>query len=207
MRTPAVLLGLALWALAGSLAAPPASAQAISATTADGRRVILNPDGTWRWAEQAAGRGTIPAGSQKLLNGKRVPYGIWFNEGKWAAKEDAAQGARTYMLTHTRGDGYAMVIEERLEASLDALRRVAIENAKKAAADATVVREERRQVNGLEVLLLQIDATINQIPFSYLGYYYTGAQGAVQIVTFTGRNLLREYEPDFLDLLNGFVIK
>ena len=100
-----------------------------------------------------------------------------------------------------------MVIEERLEASLDGLRRVAVENAKKAAADAVVVRDERRQVNGLEVLLLQIDATINQIPFSYLGYYYTGAQGSVQIVTFTGRNLLREYEPDFLDLLNGFVIK
>ena len=199
-----VLLGCGL--LAAALAAP-AAAQPIPATTADGRRVILNPDGTWRWAEQAAVRGSVPAGSQKLLSGKRVPFGIWFNEAKWRPQEDPEPGPRTYMITHARGDAYAMVIEERLEASLDALRRVAVENAKKAAPDAAVVREERRTVNGLEVLLLQIDATIRQVPFSYLGYYYTGPQGSVQVVTFTGRNLLREYEPDLLDFLNGLVMK
>jgi len=48
---------------------------------------------------------------------------------------------------------------------------------------------------------------IFQIPFTYLGYVYSGTQGTVQFLAYTGRNLVKEYEADFLELLGGLVIE
>jgi hypothetical protein len=39
----------------------------------------------------------------------------------------------------------------------------------------------------------------------YNGYYYSGEDGIVQFLTFTGKSLFGEYEKDFYNLLNGFV--
>ena len=40
----------------------------------------------------------------------------------------------------------------------------------------------------------------------YCGYFYAGENGTVQVVTYTAKTLLPEYEKEFMDLLDGFVV-
>jgi len=63
------------------------------------------------------------------------------------------------------------------------------------------------QVNGAEVLMLRLEGTIQGIAFTYFGYYFGGPAGSVQVVTYTGQNLFKEFRPDFEDLLNGLKVQ
>ncbi len=38
----------------------------------------------------------------------------------------------------------------------------------------------------------------------FQGYYYSGTQGTVQVLTWTHRGVLEEYRADFEEFLNGF---
>ena len=69
------------------------------------------------------------------------------------------------------------------------------------------VREKRRRVNGTEVLMLEIDTSLRGVPLTYLGYFYGGSPGTVQLLTFTGRNLVDEFRADFEEFLNGLTVK
>jgi hypothetical protein len=40
--------------------------------------------------------------------------------------------------------------------------------------NAILVFKEKRRVNGVDVWLLKTDATIDKIPLSFCGYYYSG---------------------------------
>ena len=98
-----------------------------------------------------------------------------------------------------------MVLSERLQLSPETLKGVVLNNARQAAPDAKIDFEERRVVNGRQILCLQIAGTTQGIPFRYFGYYYAGSEGTVQVLTYTGENLFEEYKGDFEELLNGFV--
>ena len=90
--------------------------------------------------------------------------------------------------------------------TLEALRTIALDNGKEAAPDIKVVKEDRRVVNGKEILFMQLEGTITGIPFTYLGYYYAGPAGTIQTLTMTGQNLLDEYRGDMMEFLNGFTV-
>jgi len=187
-------------------AAAPLLAQGpIRATTEDGRKVILSPDGSWRFATPGAAPATSsarPASATERVELLKGRMALYFDPGKWRASKSAESGRLTF--AHTSGDGYAMVISERLEMPLQALRTIAINNAKEAASDARLVSEEERTVNGLTVLCMHLEGTLSSVKFDYLGYYYTGPEGSVQVITYTGHNLFPEYKPEFETFLNGF---
>ena len=63
--------------------------------------------------------------------------------------------------------------------------------------------EATRQVNGTELLCLQIKGTIQGVAFIYFGYYYSSDAGTVQMITYTGQNLFEEFQSDFEEFLNG----
>jgi hypothetical protein len=135
----------------------------------------------------------------EILNGKAS---VSVNPKKWKETKSAEAGRQEFQ--HVKGDGYAMVISERIQVPIDQLRKIAFGNVSKEANDARVVEEQHRRVNGIDVLLLRIEGTISGIPFTYLGYYYGGAAGTVQVITYTGQNLFKEYRKDFEEFLNGF---
>lgn len=199
------LIAAASLALPLSPLAPlPLSAQE-RATTASGKVVLLYPDGTWKYASDssAAGRGRSGRATAKvdLARGKAALY---FDPAKWKITKSDEPGRTS--LTHMDGDGYALIIAERIQLSLDGLRQIALDNAREAAPDIQVVAEQNRRINGLDVLSLQLTGTIQGITFTYLGYYYTGKEGAFQLLTYTVSNLFDEYRADFEDLLDGFVL-
>jgi hypothetical protein len=197
--------------LAALLLAPAAAPQAdLTATTADGRKVILRSDGSWKFTEAAkpaAAPANVPSFTRpatatarvELITGKAA---LAYDPKKW--RKDESDENNVTALVHSTGDGYAKIIAERIEMPLDAMRKVAISNARDAAPDMEVVRDEMRRVNGVDVLCLEMRGQVEGIPIVYFGYYYTGKEGSIQLLTYTGQNLIDEYQKDFEELLAGF---
>ncbi len=193
----------------------PTFSQEIKATTADGRDVTLNPNGTWQYVEQTGTPSRLdselpqlfkPKSATALLRGKRVKYGLWYDRSKWILDQNIDNASAEFELTHVEGDRYIVIIPERIQIPLETLRIAAIANAKKVAPDTRVSFEEKRLVNNKKLLCLKMDATIQGIPVSYINYYYSGKAGAVQLMSYTGQNLFEEYQSDIMDLLNGFEV-
>ncbi len=126
---------------------------------------------------------------------------VQFDAKKWTSSELAEAGR--FSLKHKTGDGYGLLITERVPIPLESFPQIALENAKKADPNAKITFQEKRTVNGLEVWFLKMEAVVKGIPLSYRGYYYSGSKGAVQLLTFTSAGLMAEYENDFMALLNG----
>lgn len=182
----------------------------IRATTEDGRKVLLYPDNTWKLAAAPAqptsgsSSFTKPASATKVVDIHAGTTRLSYDPARWTP--EASTDRTRMMFQHVDGDGYALVIRERLQMSLDALKEVALSNAMQAAPDARIVFEESRVVNGTKLLCLIIEGTTSGVAFTYYGYYYSGKPGIVQLVTYTGQNLFEEYKPDFENFLNGFEV-
>ncbi len=186
------------------------SAGVIDATTGDGKRVILKPDGTWAYAKpppaKATGKGfKRPATSTKVLKSKKGFYEIWYDPSKWISNPPSNPEAE-FEFRHSSGDAYGMAIAERLAMPMATLKQVAINNAKNAAPDLKVVQQGERTVNGTKVTWMKMNGTIEGIKFTYYGYYWTGGAGSLQLVMYTGQNLFNEFKKDFDAFLNGLVI-
>ncbi|HET8633810.1 MAG TPA: hypothetical protein VFL88_06655 [Gemmatimonadales bacterium] len=186
------------------LTAAPLAAQ-IPATTADGRAVMLYDNGTWKYAavaDSAPARRSVASTSKiDILQGKAALY---YDPSKWV--ETASDEPGRTMLTHVNGDGMAMIVAERLSMPLQTLRKIALDNARKASPDVRVISERQLTVGGRAMLEMEFSGTMDGIPFTYLGRYYTGKAGSIQMLTFTGSNLFPEYEPDFREILSGFEV-
>jgi len=179
------------------------------ATRVDGTVVLLYPDGTWKpdtvqrgAASHAVANYSTPgaaSASLPILNGATLSY----NPSKWTPVASGKPGR--LQLNHASGDGYAMVIAERLEIPIHSFKNIVLQNARGAAPDAEVKVDEERQVNGTPVTCMEITGTTQGIPFHYFGYYYSGKGGSIQVITYTGESLFEQYRTDFQELLNGFV--
>ena len=185
----------------------------VKATTEEGRKVLLNADGTWKYAEPlkvAPGAVVAAAGYTRSKTAtERVKtvvdkFSLWMDPDVWT--QDKSDDPNRLEFSHKKGDAYALVIAERIGMPLESLMDVAIANAKEAAPDLKVTFKETRVVNGANVLCMKMVGTIQKIPFIYFGYYYAGKAGSLQVLTYTGENLFDEYKADFQDFLNGTVI-
>ena len=185
----------------------PTQAQ-VRATTSDGRVVVLYSDGTWKPDQLSAVAkplvSTRPAKATEKLDILRGKATVYYDPAAWQITKSDDPNRIT--LAHANGDGYAMLIAERLEMSMDALRRMALKNAQAAAPNASIIGERNRLVNGKNVLELEIRGTLDGVDFAYLGYYYSSTAGTIQFITYTSSNLIAEYRPTFQELLNGLVV-
>jgi hypothetical protein len=190
------------------------AAAQVQAVTSNGDEVVLYTDGTWKYVKKTEDKKidtnkTVFIKSPEsgfLLKSNIVTTGIYVNPKKWSFKKSDADGEAEYNFQLKAKDAYGMLMAERVEIPLESLRKIALENAKEASPDVSITHEEYRIVNGIRLLHLQMDGTIEGIRFSYLGYYYSYEKGTVQFLTYTSQNLLKEYRKDMEDLLNGFVI-
>lgn len=183
--------------------------QDIRATTENGREVILKSNGTWAFAEAAksppdSGSFQKSEKSTSVFTAKDGKVSVWFDPSKWTKTE--SEKAQKTTFSHVDGDVYALVIHERIGMTLEGLKEMALKNARQVAPDLKVTYEEKRKVNGKEVLCMRFASTIEGINFVYFGYYYAGKEGTVQLLTYTSENLFQEYEPAMTEFLNGLVI-
>lgn len=187
----------------------------IPAVTETGDAVVLYENGTWKYVNaDAVASNEIPLNPKKfkrdkdatfLLKSNRLKLGFWLDPKVWSFEKATDNPTAEYEMEMKNGELYAMVIAERLEVPLETMRTIAYENGKEEAPDLQVVKEEYRMVNGLKVLFLQMDGTIQGIKFSYYGYYYSDEGGTVQYVVYTSQSLIHEYRKEADALLNGLV--
>jgi hypothetical protein len=144
----------------------------------------------------------MPPGASTRLALLRGKASVSFNPARWKETRSAELGKRTFQLAN--GGGFAMVVAEGIEISIDDLRDRALANMRETASDIQVVHEQRRHVNGTDVLSLQTNVTVQGVAFTYLGYYYGGPSGTVQVVTYAERAAFEDYQRDFEAFLDGF---
>ncbi len=188
----------------------------IPAVTSEGEEVLLYNDGTWKYAQDHSRKTSEPAinptpfskssDATFQVKSKKLPVGVWLNAKKWSFEKSGADEASEYTFELRNEDARAIMITEKYEMPLTTLRDLAIKNAKEAAPDIQVVQEEYRTVNGITVLCMQMNGTIEGIKFTYLGYYFSNESGAVQFLSYTSQNLFASYREEMERLLNGFVL-
>jgi hypothetical protein len=185
----------------------------INAITESGEEVYLFDDGTWKYVhqtEEAASiipRNKLPFYKEKdqifQVKSTKTNFGIWINPKKWTFKKQSVNADVEYEFQLRGEDLYGMFITEKLEIPLSSLKKIAYENATLAAPDAIVTEEEYRTVNDLDVLMMKMEGTIDGIRFIYHGYYYSNESGTMQLVMYTGKNLMEDYVQEAIAFLNG----
>lgn len=184
------------------------------AITEEGKEVILFENGRWKYADIFDNdvKEEIPVNSKNLLKDEKSTFllkstknkiGYWINTKKWTFKKGQNNENAEYDLQFKEGDAYGMIISEAIQIPLETLKTIAIDNAKKAAPDVVVTKQEYRYVNGLKVLHMELEGTIKGIDFAYIGYYYSNSSGTTQFVCYTSQNLKEKYRQEILTLLNG----
>lgn len=187
----------------------------IKAVREDGKIVILNNDGTWKFQNEESNefaeipmstiRYTKDTKANFLLKSNKTKFGFWINPQKWTINPSSKEETTEYEFRLKDEDAYALILTEKIEVPLETLKNIALKNAKEAAPDATITKEEYRIVNGKKVLMLTITGNIQGINFNYLGYYYSNKSGTVQFLTYTAQNMYDGYLSECETLLNGLV--
>lgn len=188
------------------------------ALTGDGKEVVLYDNGTWKYSETDGSvnktdslalnpQSFVKTSSATfLVKSKVFNVGVYLDPSKWTFSTSRGNEKNPeYRFSLKSGEGYTMMITEKTPINLDVLRKVALINAQKAAIDAREISAEYRTVNNQKVLCLKMEATAQGIPFTYLGYYYSNANGTVQLVAFTSQQFFRQLEKELETFLNGFV--
>ena len=128
-----------------------------------------------------------------------------YDTAQWRAKKGELEGR--YSLAHTSGELWATIIVENFSLpDFNALKDVVLSNARKVDPQSSIVSTEMRRVNGVELMEIQMEATVKGYNFSYRGYYWTGRTGTVQVFTYTVRDVFQNYQMDILDLLERIII-
>lgn len=188
----------------------------INAVTSNGDEVILYYNGTWRYTKDSLvvdseiKTNETPFEKDKkltfLVKSNKVNVGVWINPKEWTFNKGPEGEAAEYNFSKKAGDLYAILITEKLEMPLETLKNIAIHNARSAAPDIRVTKEEYRTVNGQKLLLMQMSGTIQGMRFIYYSYYFSSPNGTIQLIAYTGESLFKSSLNDIEQFLNGFVV-
>lgn len=185
-----------------------------SAITDTGEEVILYSDGTWKYAnsenEAANTIETNPAtfnkpeaSSFKLKSTKNNSV-YWINTDKWTFTKKVDNPAAEYEFQLKGKDLYGMAITEEAVIPVESLVNIALENARDAAPDMRIVKQEYRVVNGKKVIYMIMTGSLQGMNVAYHGYYSSDTSGTTQLIVYTTTNLVDKYHTEIIDFLNGF---
>lgn len=144
----------------------------------------------------------MPSNTRKLVSLNDGKESIAYDTTKWS--QNPSPGSGQILFSSLAGDGFAVVTIEKIAVPFERLPELAMMNMRKADANVKLLFKEKRLVNGTQVWFLKTEASPQGIPLVYLQYLYSGAEGTIQVATFTGRNLIESKEPDLLSFLEGF---
>ena len=89
---------------------------------------------------------------------------------------------------------------------LEVMPDVALANAREVDPNVTAIREGSRVVNGVTMLFMEYEATVGGVPFVFVAHFFSDTSGTVQIIAWTGRNLLAEYRDTIERFVSGFEV-
>jgi hypothetical protein len=194
------------------VADPPPDPEKPPAAPGDGVQQTdhsASPIGTMAWTQlgqpgKDAAPVRITAQSASGLVKIQRNISLKYDPGQWKERSSESQGK--FALSHSSGDGHALIIAEDTNVPLDVIVDIALANAQSADPSAKVVFRDKRRLNGVPVYFLKIEAEVDTVPLVYWGYFYAGETGTVQVVTYAPKTRWREHEKDFMEFLNGLAI-
>lgn len=190
-----------------------------TATTKDGKTVILNDNGTWVYQTDSDSNNKTQFkdsllikfnksfAAKTLLKSERTDHALWYNETKWTRSDMKPTEASEFLLKLKDQDGYCITVVEKIEIPIENFSTIVLKSLKMRGAENVLVeKEEFRLVNGIRVLFMQFSATMSGMNFTYVGYYFSNESGTSQVLCYTAKNLFKQYQQEFMTMLNGFVV-
>lgn len=201
MRLHPHLTMVALCALAGSAL----GAQELRAIAEDGRKVVLSPDGRWRfdWSSAAAPVSTN-SGSPYQTSVKKFSLSF-SSDWTLSPKRDGETNKR--MFTHKSLPLYGMVIADEMPATNETMRGIIVSNMRSASTSSTVLLDGSQEMAGKEVGSMRLAAAVNGLEFVFTTNYYADGDGNVQATCWTSQSLFFKYQAECQKFLSGLIIK
>jgi len=185
--------------------------------TEKGDEVVLEDDGTWHYVKAPAPgsettqigtndtRFTRPAADTFPVRSSHNTAVAYIDPKKWKFTKSPAGVDAEYSFQSLEGDLYGYLIAERIALPLDMLGDVALNNMRKVAPDAEVVKKEYRYVNDRKMLYMRMTGTMRGMKLVYSGYYYSDDNGTTQFLAMTTQNLVQANTAKIDAFLNGLV--
>jgi len=138
---------------------------------------------------------------------KHGTYSIHLLPNTWNKSKVAHVDDAEIEYDHVDKGVYACVIAEDIGGTIQHLKKSNIDRMLLRDPMLTVSTEEKRKINGKEVLYYTVLFTANGIKMAGLFCLYADSKCMIQSWTITGRNIFAEMKPDMEQFINGIVIK
>ncbi len=190
-----------------TLASAAISAQEIRAVTEDGRKVVLSPDGRWKF-DRASMTPTAALDSVSPYQTAVSRFSVAYDTSKWvlSPRRDGDEiNKRTFR--HKSLPIHAVVIADEIPLQTDALKNIILTNAHSAGATTTVLLDQEKQLGGKGVGFLRFAASMKGMDFVFSSHYYGDGDGNIQVMCFTAQSIFFKYEGDCQQFIAGLTIK
>jgi len=187
-----------------------------NAITENGDEVILYEDGSWSYVNDSLDAlNEIPINEKEyekdkkstfLVKSKKTNMGVYINPKIWSFSKGENNPDAEYEFKLKNKELYGMMITEKTPIEIEALTDIAYQNAKAALSQLKRNQIEYRNLNGFDVIFMQMEGIISGINVVYYGYYFSNDTGSVQLITYTSNLLYEEYKEEMEKLINGLVL-
>ncbi|OJJ15054.1 hypothetical protein BKI52_40010 [marine bacterium AO1-C] len=141
-----------------------------------------------------------------LVKSKKGPkLGLWINSSVWKALGRPLNENFELTFTAKEGQIYAAFAVDTTQIPLELLKTQTHLTNLKIDPKAKILKEEYRMVNGLKVLFVKRQAVLEASEFVFLDYYFSGKYGTIQVVTFSTKAFINQYQDFCEKLMNGLV--
>lgn len=186
----------------------------ITATTADGNKVILYNNGTWKYADSAintpiekGGEHFKPFGTNCIIKGQDVKYVVVYDSSLWTLHDTPINVQSDFSMSLKKSEtSVALLIPEKSTTTLASLRDIALVNARKSSKNVVILKQEYRKVNKKDMLYLEFTTEVRGFTFLFMAYYYAGPFSCIQFVTYTEISQAEKEKPKMMNLLNGLIL-
>ncbi len=185
------------------------------AITQTGETVILNDDGTWELVKRpkalseipiAEGDFVVPKGATFEVKSSKIDVSLFVNPDVWVFRKAESAVDAEYEFRHKTSEIYAMLITEPTMVPMANMKDLALRNAKAVSNDVEILREEMRNINGVELFSMELKTVINGKELVYYGFYYSTAKGTVQLIAYSEFDAYKKERTAMTKLLNGLVL-
>lgn len=144
----------------------------------------------------------------KIEGGTDYMYSINYDSKKWdkVPNETINPVADLTFMTKNQ-DVYAMIIAETSNLTIQQLKAAAIFNMSKAAENVKTESIGIREVNGKEMLCMQLSCDIQGEIYKYYNYYYSGEWGVLQFIVFTSKGQYDKNLKNIEGILSGLYVE
>lgn len=187
----------------------------IKALTEEGDEVYLLEDGTWHFVEEKDFQKiSIAENSIEFIKNTKATFPVkskktnqvvYLNPKEWTFFKSENNPSAEYEFRHVDDEIYGIIINEKFEIPIEALKDIAVSNAKKVAPDTKVEALEYRIVNGKKLIAMKMIGTVHGLKLFYFGYYYSSSSGSTQLLAYTIDSIKERNLQAMEIFLNGLV--